>query len=260
MHNLLLRHWLGAHGIRPDEDVEIIVVPPAQMVANLRAGNLDGYCVGEPWNSRAVHDDLGFVVATDLDIYPGHPEKMLGTTQAWAAENPRTHLAVVKALLEACRWCDEPANRPELIALVSRKAYVNADPAYSAFGLSGSYNYGFGRSAPTPDFNVFHRHDANAPNRSEAFWTLAQMARWNLLAMPADPAGVVAQVYPGDVYRQACQELGLPVAATLDSLHPITLPDGTFFDPAELATTPSWPPVSAGSPALSRDVATAALA
>jgi nitrate/nitrite transport system ATP-binding protein len=229
MHNLLLRSWLAGGGIDPDKDVEIIAVPPAQMVANLAAGNIDGYCVGEPWNARAVHEGLGYVVATDLDISPGHQEKVLGTTKAWADAHPEQHRAIIKALIEACAWCDGIAYREPLIEMISRKEYVNADPVYSARGLDGTYDYGFGRTGAVPDFNIFSRDGANHPLKSEAFDVLEQLARWDIVTMPADPRAVIDQVYPEAPYLDALRALDLPVpnlgykpAAPLDeaSLNP----------------------------------------
>ncbi|MBW3585525.1 MAG: nitrate ABC transporter ATP-binding protein, partial [Cyanobacteria bacterium 0813] len=107
MHNLLFRYWLAAGGIDPDLDVGLTVIPPPQMVSNLKAGNIDGYCSGDPWNSHAVNSGTGFVMARSLDILPGHIEKVLGVTEDWAQKYPQTHLALVKALLEACDYCDD---------------------------------------------------------------------------------------------------------------------------------------------------------
>ncbi len=229
MHNLLLRHWLSGGGIDPDKDVKIIAVPPPQMAANLAAGNLDGYCVGEPWNARAVHEGIGYVIATDLDIYPGHPEKLLGTTQAWARENPDAHIALVRALLEACRFCDEAANREEVIQTISRKTFVHADPIYSSLGLSGSYDYGFGRTAQLPDFNVFFRADSTRCDRGESAWLLGQMVRWRLVNTPMDPNAILDQVYPQDVYTRACGDLGISTAP--GDHPPRTLPETSSPEP-----------------------------
>ncbi len=199
-HNILLRDWLSAGGIDPDTDVEIIAVPPAQMVANLAAGNLDGYCVGEPWNARAVHEGIGYVVATDLDLAPGHVEKLLGTTPAWANANVDKHASIVAALEEACGWCDEPANRAELIEIISQKTYVNADPAYSARGLDGTYDYGHGKTAEVPDFNVFSE---TTLTRAESENILAGLTRWKVVAPPADPETLLDQVHPSPTLQPA---------------------------------------------------------
>lgn len=229
MHNILLRYWLASAGIDPDKDVNLVVIPPAQMVANLQAGNIDGYCVGEPWNSRAIHEGLGFVPATSLDILPGHAEKVLGMKEPWAEAHPKTHVALVKALLEACQFCDQPENRDEVIQIVARKAYTNADPIYSSMGLSGSYNYGFGRAAQVPDFNVFFKNHANFSTRSEKLWVLTQMARWGLVMFPRNWEEVIERVYRLDVYRQACHDLSFAVPEA--NYQSFTLPDGSVLDP-----------------------------
>ncbi len=228
MHNLLLRYWLAEANIDPDHDLSMVVIPPPQMVANLQAGNIDGYCVGEPWNSRAVHEGLGFVPATDLDIYPGHVEKVLGVKESWATANPKTHVALVAALIEAGRYCDEPANREEVIRLVSQKTYVNSDPIYASLGLSGAYDYGFGRTAQTPDFNVF---DQSGVNKTERLWVLAQMARWGLVSFPNNWRELFERVYCDDVHAKAMAQLGLE--ATPSTYELLSLPDGTRLDPAD---------------------------
>ncbi|WP_287128411.1 nitrate ABC transporter ATP-binding protein [Candidatus Cyanaurora vandensis] len=228
MHNLLLRHWLAGGGIDPDRDVNLVVIPPPQMVANLQAGNIDGYCVGEPWNTRAVQEGIGFVPVTDLDLWPGHPEKVLGLKESWAARYPQTQLALVKALVEACLFCEDRANRAEVSRLIGAKAYVNSE--YTAQGLSGSYDYGFGRTAQLPDFNVFF-----APtNRTEQLWVLTQMARWELLPFPPHWREVLDRVYREDVFQQACTELGHKLPAA--SYQPLVLPDGSRLDPADPLT------------------------
>jgi nitrate/nitrite transport system substrate-binding protein len=129
-HDLWIRYWLASGGIDPDQDVNLTVIPPPQMVANLEQGNIDGYCVGEPWNSRAVNENLGFVAATDLDIWPGHPEKVLGVREDWSLKYPKTHLAMVKALIEACEYCDDRRNREDIVQLLAKPEYIGTDPAH----------------------------------------------------------------------------------------------------------------------------------
>ncbi len=139
MHNLLLRHWLASGGIQPEQDVDVIVIPPPQMVSNLMANNIIGYCVGEPWNVRAVNSNVGFVVATDLDIWRGHPEKVLGVRKDWAEQYPNTHLELVKALLEAAQFCEPLENRDEVILTLASPNYLNIDPVYIRPGFAGPY-------------------------------------------------------------------------------------------------------------------------
>ena len=230
MHNLLLRYWLAAGGIHPDEDVNLTVIPPPQMVANLIAGNIDGYCVGEPWNSRAVHENLGFVIATDLDLWAGHPEKVLGVREDWANNYPQTHIALVKALLEACDYCDDRRHREEILELLCRPEYVGSDPAYTRPGFIDPYNRGDG-SEPKQllQFNQFHIDKANYRDRTELLWILTQLARWNLIPFPKNWVEILDRVCRTDVFGVAARELGF-----LDIGHdpqPIKLFDGKIFNP-----------------------------
>jgi nitrate/nitrite transport system ATP-binding protein len=227
MHNLLLRYWLAGAGIDPDKDVNLVVIPPPQMVSNLQAGNIDGFCVGDPWNSRAIHEGLGFSPATDMDIYPGHPEKVLGLKETWAVANPKSHLALVKALIEACRYCDEPENREEVIQLVCQKQYVNTEPIYGAVSLRDRFDYGFGRSETIKNFNLFSQHQSGL---SEQLWILTQMARWGLVPFPKNYQAVLAQIHNSAIYIRACTELELVISPDVPAL--LTLPDGGVFDPA----------------------------
>ncbi|MBW4696391.1 MAG: nitrate ABC transporter ATP-binding protein [Aphanocapsa lilacina HA4352-LM1] len=227
MHNLLLRDWLAGVGIDPERDVDLVVIPPPQMVANLQAGNIDGYCTGEPWNARAVHEGLGFVPATSLDLWSGHLEKVLGVREAWAAAHPKTHLALVGALIEACRYAADPAHREEVIRLVCAKQYVNADPAYAAMGLSGTYDRGFGAPERLEDFNRF---DGWSANPTERLWILTQLARWGMVAFPTRWRTAVERVWRDEPAREACAQLGLAVPPE-PVYRPLTLPGGDILDP-----------------------------
>jgi nitrate/nitrite transport system ATP-binding protein len=211
MHNLLLRYWLAAGGIDPDRDVSLIVIPPPQMVANLKAGNIDGYCVGEPWNSRAVHEDLGFVVATDLEIWNGHPEKVLGLREDWVNQHPTTHIALVKALLEACEYCDDYRNREEILALLCQPQYVGSDPVYTRPGFVDPYLRYRGESPEVlPRFNQFYVDRSNCPGRAEGLWILTQLARWGVTPFPKNWIEILERVRRVDLYSAAARELGLP--------------------------------------------------
>jgi nitrate/nitrite transport system ATP-binding protein len=229
MHNLLLRHWLASGGIEPDRDVDVIVIPPPQMVSNLIANNIIGYCVGEPWNVRAVHDDVGFVVATDLDIWRGHPEKVLGLRRDWAEQYPNTHLALVKALIEASQYCESMANRDEVVLTLAKPTYLNLDPVYIRPGFAGPYRISTIEAKYDNDFCQFGV--GNKPSRREHLWVLAQMARWGLVNFPENYAEVIYNLLATDVYNQATRELDLPTAQ--ENKEPIVLADGSSFDFAD---------------------------
>ncbi|MBD2577338.1 nitrate ABC transporter ATP-binding protein [Oscillatoria sp. FACHB-1406] len=229
MHNLMLRHWLASGGIDPDRDVNITVIPPAQMVANLKAGNISGYCVGEPWNSRAVNEGIGFVIATDLDIWSGHLEKVLTAREDWAAKYPQTHLALVKALLEACEYCDDRRNREEILQFLCRPEYVGADPVDLRPGFIDPYDRGTDELQVLDRYNQFFVAKTNCPKRTEALWVLTQMARWGITSFPRNWLDIVERVRRVDVYTEAATQLDLP--ALEPDRRPIQFTDGTTFNP-----------------------------
>jgi nitrate/nitrite transport system ATP-binding protein len=230
MHNLLLRYWLASGGIDPDRDISVTVIPPAQMVSNLKSGSIDGYCVGEPWNARAVSEGIGVVMATDNDIWPGHIEKVLGVTEAWAEQYPKTHIALVKALLEACEYCDDRRNREEIADLLCRPEYVGADEAHIRQGFLDPYDRGDGHE-PTPVLNYiqFFTGQANYPDVSEAVWMMTQMARWDIVPFPRNWLAVAERVKRADIFGQAARDLGLMDIGR--DRHTTHLFDGVEFDP-----------------------------
>ncbi|NJR38761.1 MAG: ABC transporter substrate-binding protein [Leptolyngbyaceae cyanobacterium CSU_1_4] len=230
MHNLMLRYWLASAGINPDKDVNLVVIPPAQMVSNLLSGNIDGFCAGEPWNSRAISEGHGFVIANDLDIWPGHPEKMLSVREDWDSQYPQTHLALVKALLEACMYCDDPRNREEIAKLLSQPDYIGTNLEYIRPGLVDPYDRGTGELPKTlPRYNQFYIEKSACPSRFEGLWVLTQLARWGITAFPKNWIEILERVRRLDVYSKAARELGLPDQEP--DRHPIKLFDGKIFNP-----------------------------
>ena len=227
MHNLLLRQWLVSGGISPDQDVEIVVIPPAQMVSNLISSNIIGFSVGEPWNSRSVHEGLGYIVATDLDIWNGHLEKVLGVRADWAEQYPNTHLALTKALLEACAYCQPDRQREEVLDIICQPNYLNAQAVYVRCGFNSPYRKGSGENLYLKDFNIFLGD--NSPNRAEHLWVMTQMARWNLLPFPSNYDQILDRMLAPDVYTRAATDLDL--AITPHNLAPIVFANGETFDP-----------------------------
>lgn len=218
MHNLLLRYWLAAEGIHPDHDVTLQTIPPAQMVASLRSKTIDGYCVGDPWNRRAELENIGFTVASDLDIYPGHPGKVLGVREDWAMAYPNTHIALVKALLDACQYCADPNHSEEIRQILSQKQYVGTDPEYLELGVTES----------GPVHHLFFGDGVNRPSRTEHLWMMAQMARWGDVPFPRNWVEILERVCRVSVFSTAARELGL-----MDIKYrtgPIQLFDGSVFN------------------------------
>ncbi len=210
-HNYEIRYWMASAGIDPDRDVRLIVIPPPQMVANLRAKNIVGYCVGEPWNERAVKAGLGRTLITNYEIWNNNPEKVFGVNLEWAEAYPNTHNAVIMALLEAAQWMDKPENRMEVVKIISSKSYVNAPADVVKMSMTGTFQYAKANSPrPLPDFNVFYRYAATFPWRSHAEWFITQMYRWGQIERVIDIKKAAAEIYRPDIYRDAAKALGVP--------------------------------------------------
>lgn len=210
-HNYMLRYWLAAGGIDPDCDVRLVVIPPPHMVDYLKAGEIDGYCVGEPWNAQAVAQGVGRTLITDYEIWNNKPEKVLGVNREWAERHPATHRALLMALLESAQWIDRPENRVEVAEILAREDYVSAPADVVKMSMTGSFHYQIdAEPAPLPDFNVFFRYAATFPWRSHAVWFVTQMYRWGQLRDPIDIRALAEEVYRPDLYREAAQALGLP--------------------------------------------------
>ena len=234
MHNLLLRYWLAAGGIDPDRDVSISTLPPAQMIANLKGDSIDGYCVGEPWNIRAAVEGLGYTIATDLEIFPGHPGKVLGVREDWALTYPNTHVALVKALLEACRYCMDEANHEEIREILSCREYLSTDIEYIHLGDPNPLVCDLTPSPKEYAHHLFYGQGVNRPSRTEHLWMMTQMARWGDTPFPRNWVEVLERVCKVNVFSVAARELGL--SEITYSRGAIQLFDGVTFntdDPIE---------------------------
>ena len=229
-HAMWMRYWLGAGGINPDKDVALITIPPPQMVANMKVGKMDGFCVGEPWNARAIADGIGFTALTTQDLWKDHPEKVCAFTAEFAEKNPRAVKAVLKALHEASVWLDKLENRPEQAAIVSRPTYINCPPEIILGRLQGHYDFGDGRRKEDPNYMIFSQRNCNYPQPKFAVWWLTQFRRWGMVQGTPDYAGVARQVMRPDLYEEAMKEIGYKHGG-LDN-KPEKFFDGAVFDPA----------------------------
>ncbi|HEX7568888.1 MAG TPA: CmpA/NrtA family ABC transporter substrate-binding protein [Verrucomicrobiae bacterium] len=228
-HALWMRYYLGAGGINPDKDVSLITVPPPQMVANMKIGKMDGFCVGEPWNARAIADKIGFTSVSTQDIWKDHPEKVCAFLAEFADENPKTVKAVLKALHEASVWLDDMNNRPEQAEIVSKPTYINCDPKTILGRLQGHYDYGDGRTKEDPNYMIYSQRNCNYPQPKFAKWFLAQYRRWGLVKGAPDYEGITKQVMRRDIYEDAMKEIGYAHGGLDNSKE--TLFDGVTFDP-----------------------------
>jgi nitrate/nitrite transport system substrate-binding protein len=223
-HNYELRYWLAAGGIHPGfysstditgqiaAEALLSVTPPPQMPATMEAGTIYGYSVGEPWNQQAVFKGIGVPLITDYEIWKNNPEKVFGVTEEWAAENPNTHIAVVKALIRAAMWLDENdnANRAKAVEILARAEYVGADAEVIANSMTGTFEYERGDKRSVPDFNVFFRYFATYPYYSDAVWYLTQMRRWGQITEGKPDAWyheVAKSVYRPGIYLEAARLL-----------------------------------------------------
>lgn len=228
MHNLLLRYWLAAGGIHPDHDLQLKTIPPAQMIANLQAGNIDGFCVGEPWNVRAAVEGIGYTIATDLEVWDGHPGKVLGVREEWALAYPNTHIALVKALLEACRYCADAANHDEIREILARREYLGTDLQYIYLGDPNPQVCSIHPSPKEYAHHQFYGNGVNRPSRTEHLWMMTQMARWGDIPFPRNWVEILERVCRVSAFSTAARELGL--SDLTYSRGPIQLFDGTTFN------------------------------
>ena len=244
-HNYQLRYWMASAGIDPDRDVRLIVIPPPYMAANLESGKIDGFCVGEPWNTRAVRMGTGRILISGYEIWNNSPEKVLGVKLSWAEKYPNTHRALIMALLEACAWIEQPENRQELIQLLASDLYINTPVEDIAPSLTGTMNYSQGdQPVQLDDFSIFHRYAANFPWRSHAEWIITQMYRWGQIDQLTDIQALANRIYRPDIYREAANALGMPTPSIdhkpegvhadswnlSDATQPISMGPDQFFD------------------------------
>ncbi len=228
-HAMWLNYWLAANGVNPMTEVKNIVVPPPQMVSNMQVGNMDGFCVGEPWNARAIETGVGFTAATTQDIWVNHPEKVLGCTRAFVQQNPNTARALLMAVLEACRYLDDFKNRASVAKIIAQKGYVNCPEATIMGRFLGQYDNGAGRKWVDGNMMKFHNGGkTNFPYLSDGMWFMTQHKRWGLINRHLDYIGIAKQINQIDLYKQAATQL--KIAIPTSPLRSSRLMDGKVWD------------------------------
>ena len=226
IHAYIVRYWLAAAGVDPDRDVRLTVVPPHRIAARAAAGEIDGFCVGAPWGGTIEASGSGKMVLHGAEFWPGAPDKAFGVTAAWADAHPDTLQALMRALIKAAVWADDPGNEVELGALLSAPAYVDAAPAALARALSKANPFGL----------RFHTGGVGYPRRAHALWLLDQMRRWGQVLAGPGQVEAAAGVYRPDLYLQAAHAAGAPMPP--DDLDAAPLPplfDEAVFDPASIS-------------------------
>lgn len=234
-HNYELRYWLAASGIAPDREIDIAILPPPLMADALAAGAVDGYCVGEPWNSVGVASGAGRIVTTKSRIWAHSPDKVLGASQNWASHHPEALAALLRALYSASLWCAEATNQAEAAAILSAPAYLDRPSEIVLRGLSGRLELSRGESARVPDFFEPSAHSATFPWVTHALWYYSQMTRWGDVPHTPENARRAAATYRPDLYRAAIAPFGAALPTTdRKMLGPEIFFDGSVFDPDTL--------------------------
>jgi nitrate/nitrite transport system substrate-binding protein len=236
-HAMWMRYWLASGGIHPDKDVSLITIPPPQMVANMKVDKMDGFCVGEPWNNRAIVDNIGFTATTTQAMWKDHPEKVCAFTEEFATKNPKTVKAVLKGLQLASAHLDNMSNRPAAAEIISRPTYINCPPAIILERLLGKYNYGDGRIEQDPNYMIYSDRQCNYPQPVYAKWWLTQFRRWGMVKGAPDYNGVAKKVMRTDIYLEAMKEMGVTPKITEQTS--VTLFDSTMdgANPEKYATS-----------------------
>lgn len=235
-HAMWLYYWLANAGIDPFSDVRNVVVPPPQMVVNMKIGNMSGYCVGEPWNQRAILDGIGFTAATSQQIWPDHPEKVLGTTSAWVSANGNAARALTAAVLETSRWIDaSDENRRETAKTIAARAYINTAVETIEGRMLGHYEDGLGKTwQDAHAMRFFNDGAVSYPWLSDGIWFLTQQKRWGLLKSDPDYLAVARQINRSELYTQAATAVG-GISVPTSQMRSSTLIDGKVWDGSDPA-------------------------
>ncbi len=235
-HDVWIRYWLAAGGIDPDNDIKVIVVPPPQMVANMKVGTMDCFCVGEPWNEQLVNQNIGYTALTTGELWGGHPEKALGMRAEWVDANPKATLAIMMATMEAQQWCEKAENKQEMAEIVSRRQWFNVPIGDIIGRIKGDINYGLGRKVTDSALAMKFwgkNGEVSYPYKSHDAWFIAENMRWAKFPLTMDAKALIDKTNRADLWREAAKQIGLADAPSGDSRGIETFFDGVTFDPAD---------------------------
>ena len=235
-HDVWIRYWLAAGGIDPDNDIKVIVVPPPQMVANMKVGTMDCFCVGEPWNEQLVNQNIGYTALTTGELWGGHPEKALGMRAEWVDANPKATLAIMMATMEAQQWCEKAENKQEMAEIVSRRQWFNVPVGDIIGRIKGDINYGLGRKVADASLAMKFwgkNGDVSYPYKSHDAWFIAENMRWGKFPLTMDAKALTDKTNRADLWREAAKNIGLSDVPSGDSRGVETFFDGIKFDPAD---------------------------
>jgi nitrate/nitrite transport system substrate-binding protein len=239
-HDLWIRYWLAAGGVDPDKDIETIVVPPAQMVANMKVGTMDCFCVCEPWNLQLIHQDIGYTAITTGELWNKHPEKSFGMRAAFVDKYPNTAKALLLAVMEAQMWCEKTENKEEAAAICAKRQWINVPVEDVTDRFKGKFDYGIsGKIVETsPHIMRYWADHASYPFQSHDLWFLTEDMRWGKFEPGYDIRSLIKKVNREDLWREAAKELNVPAAdiPTSTSRGHETFFDGKVFDPEDPMT------------------------
>jgi nitrate/nitrite transport system substrate-binding protein len=234
-HDLWIRYWLAAGGIDPDKDIETIVVPPPQMVANMKVGTMDCFCVCEPWNLQLIHQNIGYTAITTGELWNKHPEKSFGLRAAWVDKNPKAAKALLMAVMEAQQWSDKLENRGEVAEICAKRQWINCPVDDVTERMKGKFDYGIpGKVVEnSPHIMKYWRDFASYPFQSHELWFITEDMRWGKYDAGFDAKTLIGKVNREDLWREAAKELSVPAAEipTSTSRGKETFFDGKVFDP-----------------------------
>lgn len=234
-HDLWIRYWLAAGGIDPDKDIETIVVPPAQMVANMKVGTMDCFCVCEPWNLQLIHQDIGYTAITTGELWNKHPEKSLGMRASFVDKYPKAAKAILMATMEAQMWCEKMENRAETAAICAKRQWINVPVDDVTDRFKGKFDYGIpGKVVEnSPHVMRYWADNASYPFQSHDLWFITEDIRWGKFEPGYDAKGLIAKVNREDLWKEAAKELSVAAAdiPTSTSRGKETFFDGKVFDP-----------------------------
>jgi len=226
IYEYFIRYLSAAAGVDPLKEFRVIIIPPPQMVTNVRIGAMQAYMVAEPWNTRAIagNEGIGFTFAQGKEIWLGHPDRLLGVLESFIENYPKTYRSLVKAMIEACQYCSKPENREEVAKLISERSFTAAKPQFTRPGIVGEYNYGGfdgqKRIAESLDTTIFFNIPKNIPEppgahstflwRSDSIWLMTQAARWGQIkSFPKNAEQIAERGWKTDLYREIAAELGI---------------------------------------------------
>jgi nitrate/nitrite transport system substrate-binding protein len=233
-HDLWIRYWLAAGGIDPDKDIETIVVPPPQMVANMKVGTMDCFCVCEPWNLQLIHQNIGYTAITTGELWNKHPEKSFGMRAAYVDKYPKAAKALLMAVMEAQQWCEKPENRDEVAAICAKRQWINCPVDDVTDRVKGKFDYGTGKVVEnSPHIMRFWADQASYPFQSHDLWFLTEDIRWGKYEANFDTKALIGKVNREDLWKDAAKELGVADIPASTSRGKETFFDGKVFDPED---------------------------